>query len=550
MADAQTTRFTMEVLAAAPESAGVTRQGIQVALERPGANSSATAAVARYSMEVLAEFPDTAKVTRQGLQVALERPGANSAATAAVARFSQEVLAQTPPKASVTRQGLQVALARPGANLTANAGVTRFSLEVLARSFLPMTTFSIPAGWEFFLHNWAKKSSLESTYSTDITASAEDVAEERTALLQKPWRALSCQWAVKGGAETNQMLTELRRLVDETSVIPLYMHARQVTTAVDSLDTTVYSDFSTGHWFQNGPVVIFSFKPTKSGENIQVDSYVTKVISSRFDDRLVLTGAVGSDFPAGRTYVMPLMQVHPQTEVEVSMLTNTLLRIDISFDEIYGSTALPPTFTDLPPNYDSYNDYPILSTVPQWSDGVMQRLKREGSQDALGRGRVVYQRGARHRVMHSLRFQENRTIAWDLIRFFDSRRGRLIPFWVIDFDNIYTVALISNPNLTVSSSIGTLAEFQAEMDYIGVIFSDGTTAVRRASAIVDVGGAWRITMDDNLPAGYTEDDVVAFGRARLCRMEEDALKEDWETTEVCTMEIPVIELLAEQEVTP
>jgi len=151
--------------------------------------------------------------------------------------------------------------------------------------------------------------------------------------------------------------------------------------------------------------------------------------------------------------------------------------------------------------------------------------------------------------MHRLEFREDRVGGWDLIRFFESRRGRLLPFWVVDFENIYTVALISNPFVTISSTVGTLAQFQAEMDHIGLIFSDGTSVVRRTTAVVDNGGAWRITVADSLPGAYTHQDVVGFGRARLCRMEEDALLEEWTVTNLCSLSIPVIELLDETEVT-
>lgn len=550
MADARATRFTMEVLASAPVAGKVTRQGIQVAMDRPGANTSAEMTVTRFTMEVLAEFPDRAQVTRQGIQVALDRPGANSTAEMAVTRHTQEVLAQTPPKAAVTRQGIQAALARPGANLNATMEVTRHTQEVLARSFIPMTSFGAPAGWELFLHNWARKCRLESAYRTALSSSAEEVSEERTALIVKPYRTIDFQWAIKGNDETNDMLVEFRRVMDETSIVPLYMHAVDLTQDAASASNELYGDFSRGRYNVDGPVVIVQLSHTRNDPNTRVLDWELRNIEARFDEKIVLTSGLSQNFPKSTTVVMPLMKVHPQSELEYTLLTNNTIRIDAEFEEIYGDTALPPSFTDLPPGYDSYDEIPILSTSPDWQSGLVQRLKREGSRDALGRGKVIYQRGARHRQIHELLFRESGDIAWDLIRFFDTRRGRLLPFWVIDFENVHNVALISNPFVTVSSSIGTLADFQAERDYIGLIMSDGRAIVRRTTAIVENLGAWRITIDENIPAGYDHTDVVAFGRARLCRMQSDALTEEWDTTNVCQMRIPVIELMEEGEVTP
>lgn len=548
MADVQVKRLSAEVLAASPIKAGVTRQSIQAAMAVPGAVTVGMD-VLHYSTEVLASFPDRAAVTRQTIQAALDIPGATTA-TASVLFYSFEVLGALPPKAAVTRQTVQLAMDVPNFT-TANMNVDRFSLETLARSFIPMTTFALPTNWELFLHNWSKTVKLESAWNTDISSSSEDVSEERTALLQKPYRSLAVNWNVKGKEESNAFLVEMRRLVDETSVVPLYNDATELTSGITgTVDDTIYADFTVGRWFKDGPVIIVEFKKAADGTQTTIlDHYEYAVIDSTFDDRLVLSGIVAATFDAASTVIMPLMKVHPQTKLRVRMINDNLLAVEAEFDEIYGETALPPLFTDLPPNFENYATYPILSTVPDWSRGITQEMRREGSQNSLGRGRVVYQRGARARVMHSLRFREDRIGGWDLIRFFESRRGRLIPFWVVDFENVFTVALLANPFVTVSSSLGTLADFQAEMQYIGLTFSDGVVVVREALTIAEVGGAWRITIDENIPAGYTTADVVGFGRARLCRAENDALLEEWTTTNVVELEIPVIELLDENEVT-
>lgn len=547
MADPLVTRYSTEVLASAREAAAVTRQGIQVAFSEPGANSAATAAVTRFTQEVLAAFPEQVSVTRQGIQVAFSEPGANSDAVAAVTRLSQEVLAQAPPKVSVTRQGIQVAFTQPGFNAAAAALVTRFSYEALGRRFIQMEEFDIPANFKLFLHNWVTSSSLESSWSTDVTASASDLAEDRVGLLERPYRALKCSWLVKGAEDTTRLLVEMRRLVDETSVVPLYMDAVELTQDVTS-GSTIYGDFSRGRFFINGPVVMAKLKPTLPGAATEIEDWEIRTIEVKFDERLEFSVPLTMDIVAGRTVAIPLMQTHPQTKLGVELHTNNTLQVSATFDEIYGSTALPPIASNQPDHFQSYNDFPILSTTPQWDGGVSMELRREGSMEAIGRGRVVYQRGDRHRQITALVFEEDREGGWDLIRFFETRRGRLIPFWVIDFDNSFPAVGLS-PSFFSVSPVGELSDFQAELDFMGVIFSDGTAAVREVTTVQEVAGVWRITMDSALPAGYTIDDVVLFGRARLCRMEEDALEESWPVTNVCSLKIPVLELLAEQEVT-
>lgn len=509
----------------------------------------ADARTTRFAQEILGAAPTVGAVTRQGVQVAFTSPGANSAATAKVTRLTQEILAQTPPSAGVTRQGVQVAFTKPEANSAATARVTRYGIEVLARTFIPMTEFAIPANFELFLHNWASRCTLEGSYRTDVTSAAESVAEERTGLIQKPYRALTVRWDIGGDDEANEMLVEMRRLVDETSVVPLYCDAVELTATASAGASTIYGDFSQGRWFRNGPVVIVRLTPVSAGGATRVESYEFGVISTRFDDRLVLDATIATTSKAGRTVVMPLMLTHPQVSLGFTMETSNVIQLDATFDEVYGPTALPPIASDIPGTFNIYAGLPILSTTPQWSSGIDVEFIREGEQSAEGRGRVVFQRGSRHRVAHNLTFEGDRADIWPLIQFFDSRQGRLQAFWFIDMENVFTVSLISGSFLYVTPR-GSLTDFQAETDYVGLIFSDGTSAVREAATIQLVAGSWRITLDDTLPAGYTADDIVSFGRARVCRMREDSLTEQWQTTNVCTLRIPVIELLAEGEVAP
>lgn len=549
MPTVRATRAAQEILGSAPSSAAVTRQGLQVAFQRPGTNSAATAAVVRASQEVLASAAETLSVTRQGLQVAFSRPSANSAAVARVVRAGHEVLAQVPASVSVTRQGVQAAFVRPGANIAATARVARTGFEVLARSFIPMTSFSVPADFVLLLHNWASGCRIESSYRTDVTSAAESLAEERTGLIQKPYRSMTVEWQVAGNAEANELLVEMRRLVDATSVVPVYCDAVELTASASAGASTIYGDFSKGRWFQNGPILIVRLTPVPNGGATRVQSWETAVVNTKFNDRLVLAAPISTSSPASRTVVLPLMQTHPHATLEFVHETSNVITVSATFDEIYGPTALPPTASDLPDGFSSYAGLPILSTGPQWDQGIDVEFVREGELSAHGRGRLIFQRGARHRVVHKLRFAGYRDEIWPLVQFFDTRRGRLSAFWLIDRDDVFSVSLISGAFLTVSV-LGDLTDFQAEMDYVGVQFKDGTTAVRRATVIQLVAGAWRITLDDALPAGYTAADVELFGRARVCRMREDSLSEEWETTNVCRLEVPAIELLAEGEVAP
>lgn len=549
MADARLTRFSAEALGVARSWASVTRQGIQVALEFPGANSAAFLRTTRVDVEALGVAPVLVSVTRQGVQAALEHPGARTDIEARCTRVGVEALGEAPEIASVTRQGLQVALAPLGVNPGASILTTRFAYEVLARAFVPIDPFTPPEGWTFFLHNWMEGCSIESSYSTDITDSVEEVCEERTGLVQKPSRLVRVSWVVKGNQQAIETVAELRRLVREESAIPLYPDAIYPTAASTSGTNYVLGDFSLGRYLAGVPVVIASFSAQFDGleGGAQTIDYEVRTIQARLGDRIQFVGVLENSYPANRTVVIPLIQTHPKVEITYGLTTNNMIEIEAEFLEIYGPTAISELASGITTT-DQYGGYPVLALKPDWSEGIEHTIRREGDRSALGRGVVVYQRGERGRLLKQLDFIEDREGAWDMLRFFDSRKGRLLPFWLVDLDLVYTLPLISTTKVVVSK-LGTFEAFSEEMDYFGLVMSDGRVYVREVGALQELAGSWEVYPTTDLPAGYAASDVVGFGRARLCRQESDALTESWSTTGACSFSVPVIELIDEREVT-
>ena len=545
MAINDATRFTLEVLAKAEVIVGLTSQGAEVLANADLAANADALRAARFAFEVLAKQPATAALSHQGAEVLADADELSPAVsdTLEVPRYSMEVLVSSPAQVALSHQGAEVLA---DANLTAitdGLDVTRFAFEVLGRRFVGLTGFTVPAGLLHYKHNWVDGISLTSSYDTDISMSALSVSEERRQLLDRPKRELEINWLVTGGDAVDAFLVELRRYNQEKMGVPLYMDTSELTSDAASAQNIFECDTTRRRFFPNGMVVIVEY----DSEGVSTVEYAQ--ILDKTGDKLRFKTNLTNSFTAGKTVVMPLLLVHELLDLTYDAITEHTLAVKATFSEIYSKTALPPLAADVPNNFDSYLGHPILDVEPNWESPMEVTFLREGTMQTEGRGEQADTRGARHRVVHGFNFMEQRTRAWDILSFFDSRRGRARPFWVIDRENVWDVLVLDHVNDRISiAPLGDLTAFQDEMEHVGLVFEDGTSMVREAVLVEDVLGVWRITLDSPMPAGYTPADVKRFGRARMTRNREDSITEEWVSSDALKTNIETIELLEEKDV--
>jgi hypothetical protein len=546
MAINDATRFTLEVLAKAEVIIGLTHQGAEVLAAADLAANTDTLRAARFAFEVLAKQPATAAMSHQGAEVLADADELSPASsdTLEIPRYAMEVLVESPDQVALSHQGAEVLADAGMAAITDALDVTRLAFEVLGRRFVGLTGFTVPTGLLHYKHNWVDGISLTSSYDTDISMAALTVSEERRQLLDRPKRELEINWLVTGGDAIDAFLVELRRYNQEKMGVPVYMDTSELTSDAASAQNIFACDTTRRRFFPNGMVVIVEY-----GAEGAIDTVEYIQILDKTGDKLRFKTNLTNNFTAGKTVVMPLMLVHELLDLKYEAITEHTFAVKATFSEIYGKTALPPLAADVPSNFDSYLGHPILDVEPNWETPMEVTLLREGTMQTEGRGEQADTRGARHRVVHGFNFLEQRTRAWDILSFFDSRRGRARPFWVIDRENVWDVLVLDHVNDRISiAPLGDLTAFQDEMDYVGLVFEDGTSMVREAVLVEDVLGVWRITLDSPMPAGYTPADVKRFGRARITRNRDDSITEEWVTSDALKTNIETIELLEEKDV--
>jgi hypothetical protein len=546
MAINQVTRHAFEVLAKAQVIVGLTCQGAEILANADLATVSDSLKVVRGGIEVLAKYPATISLTHQGGEVLADAdelsPASNDALN--VARGTFEVLAKSPTKVAMTSQGGEVLA---DADLAAGSGVfglPRFAFEVLGRRFVPLSGFTVPTALLHYNHNWIEGVSLTSSYNTDVSKAATSIAEERRQLLDRPYRDLEVNWLIRDAENVDTFLVELRRYNQERMAVPLYMDTTELTQNAGIGQPYAYCDTTRRRFFPSGMVAVVEY-----GTEGAVGTVEYKQIREKLGNRLRFTSNFTNAFTAGRTAILPLVMVHEVLDMGFEEATEHTYIVKASFREVYGKTALPPVATDVPSNFYEYLGYPIFDVGPDWSNGIEVRFLREGSMQTSGRGEQVDARGDRQRRVHKLPFLEQRARAWDLISFFDSRRGRARAYWLIDYENVWDVLSFElGDTVLVIDPLGDFDSFVGEFDYAGITLSDGVSVVREAVTIEEVLGTWKITLDSALPSGYTAGDVQRFGRARLTRNRSDSLTEKWHSTNACSIDLETVELLEEKDV--
>lgn len=398
---------------------------------------------------------------------------------------------------------------------------------------------------DVLLHNWVSLPSMETAWLTEVLKAPYNVSEQRVALLNKPSRLLSLAWTSTSLAQAAQLTKLLGRAANESVYLPIGQDVVKVT--ADSSGTTI-NCVPTNRRFESGkPAVIYKII---EGFPAQAEVVTINTVTAT---TLTTTGALSQTFPEG-SEVAPLIEAEAVLSPElVSLQTSHVYQAQLSFLEIRGATALSalvaaedaagfPTAAD--PN--GSGTYPILSLDPDWS-AVSLGWSRDGNIESLGLGRVTTLDGSRPKFTLKASWMEtDRASAWSLLKLFDSRRGRLLPFWVIHPSDYWNVLAVGATFIDISPQ-GNFSDLDFLFDHVGIVQTDGTRLVRNISSVVDNTSSWRINLSASI--SLTLGQVSRAGPAFFMRFTQDAVLESWATDEICSMELEMVEVLNEESVT-
>jgi len=545
MVAARITRQAVEVVSSEPTQARVGRLDAEVATLRTAANTVDRVRVSRMAVEVVSTPPTQAFIGRLDAEVATKSAEATTAVAARITRQAVEVVTQEVIRARMSRLDAEVATKATEATSVVPVRVSRMSAELVARegSATTVAPLALASGIEVFLHNWVTAFVLRTRYVTDVSTSASTGAEARRGLVLKPERTMKLIWELDEIDRMDRLLVILRKLTDERLAIPLYVDQKELNAEYLSSDTTVFFDTTRGRWFIGARVVIVQVDADGSYE-----SHTFHLIQSKQTDRVTFTTSLGVNVKS-TSIILPMMDCEVTLAVEMGKQTTCHGRVEMELSEVFGASQLPAVKADFPSGVNRFGDYPIFDINADWIDGITVGRDRQGKEFRRGRTNVVSKSATRSRQTHRLSLTGNRDDMWRVVEFFDTRRGRLRAFFLIDYEFVWTPTDVDvSGNFVGVEDLGDFTDFQAELlgGFIGIVMKDGTMYVRNAVTIQQVFTVNRITVSPALPSGINVADIDRIARARFTRFSSDEMVETWRHTCYAGIELEFLEALEEK----
>ena len=201
-----------------------------------------------------------------------------------------------------------------------------------------------------------------------------------------------------------------------------------------------------------------------------------------------------------------------------------------------------------------YVSYPVLERSPSFESVVWENsITGDEAQYGIGRERHSYGESKTQFIMQ-YRFL-NRSDAFDMIEFFQSRGGRLYPFFLVPPTTEFTVTGVNVEYKSITVSDNSLQDDYLD-DSVGryiSVHNGSSYAVRRIESWSRtsppvLGGVTSIVfiLDSAIPSTHTTvADLDRAGIAHMCRFNQDEMMETWITGNIMESSIMAIELASE-----
>lgn len=386
--------------------------------------------------------------------------------------------------------------------------------------------------------NWAESIELRSSWNTDVF-SARTLAEERRALIDRPYRTLSVTFTSMYLRETHDALMNMLRAGQQRQVFPLYCDASRVTAT--SSGTTINCDTTLRRIFIGCRVVIHSW--TQTGRPLNPQYGIVRTFNTT---SITLQTALTGSYEAGAR-VIPVMDVDLNLEQEASVITDQIAVTRFTVRELTGKSALASTSQSLPASIQLATDgVPIFNPRVEYSNGFQLRAVREADTQDQGRDVIVDPRGDRPLREYTSRFESRtRAEAWQVIQFFDYCRGRGRSFYLLSPETPFDVTGITSTSITVTST-SSAQNIRDFVKFVAIVKTDGTELVVPLGSVVDGGATFTISFTDI--GSITLADAQRVTTAHLVRFKSDEMTESWETMARLVTDLEYIEVQREQSI--
>ena len=408
----------------------------------------------------------------------------------------------------------------------------------------------------YFRHNWTDAVTVRTEWRTLIRASALRDKEQRIGAWARPRTTVSSLHQALDQRQLRRLLQHSHDLAPRFSIPTnspqtllqgsdkfwagaIHSDVAEITNVVAQVGGgfKLTVDLSQGYRYYSGARVWvvnrnFDDMPVQAGVSAPA---VLHTMIDPTDPGKITVSSSGTFVPEAGMLVVPAVDCTPVLTVEGSNETSHTPVINIEAVEVVGENQLPPCSTSVPAAFDTQDGYPIFDPDHNYREEQAWGFERDGQSFNLGVSDQVVLDGEFSRATSSFLISAERDVFWDFKGLFDSRRGSLLPFWVVTgnllMDNLSHGGGTTVPLLTDSSvQFGTTLAFKP--------VAGGTAIIRTASVAV---GDSEITLNESLPAGDYHVHLAYLGR-----FTEDFIDEEWIKHDYAECRFETIELSADE----
>lgn len=388
---------------------------------------------------------------------------------------------------------------------------------------------------DFFLTDWVGDQEIETVWPSDVVSSFLTDSEERRSLTTKPRRKIIVTWKGMDRNVSSRILFQLLRSAEESIEIPLYADQAAVTGTAGAVVTC---DTTNKRFYAGFKIVIVS-------PDLQTVERGTILSLTAAD--ITLTAALVASFGVN-SLIFPIMDVLPVLGHSMRYETDELLTLEAAFKEIPGTTALPslvPTFGDNPTGFPVISTFPVLNLPHNWSLAFSAGIGRTGANFNQGKGPDVQIAGLKPIMNFRLDLSPlTRAESFSFLEFFDSRRGRCLPFWIIPPHSAFRATQDIGPNVTIEA-LENLSDISDFVSWVAVEELDGTIHIEALASVASLSATeWRLDPSTPFPA-IPLAQVSRVSMGHLVRFSSDANSERWGSDGVGLFEVGVTELVNE-----
>lgn len=420
----------------------------------------------------------------------------------------------------------------------------------------------------YFRHNWKDAVTVRTEWRTMLRSSALRDKEQRIGTWARPRTTVSSLHQALDQRQLRRLLQHSYDLAPRFSIPTnspqtllqgsdkfwagaLHSDAATITEVVQQPggEFKLFANLLEGYRFYSGGrvwIVSQDFSDMSVPGGVSAPAVLHDLISpTNYDTAaarsLVTVDPVGSFVPEAGMLIVPALDCTPVLTVEGSNETSSTPVINIEAVEVVGDNQLLPSSslltddTNVTGLFDYYQDYPIFEPDHNYREAQGWGFERDGQSFNLGVSDQVVLDGEFSRATSSFIISAERPDFWRFKILFDSRRGSLLPFWVVT-GNLLMNDLDHSGGTTIPLLTDSSVQFGTTLAFKPV--AGGSAIIRKGSV---ASGDNEITLNESLPAG-NYDVCLAY----LGRFTEDFIDEEWLKHDYAECRFETIELSADE----